>query len=75
MGHLGRRQNADQKVMRLGQEQLERRSTPSGILIDVPIDPPPTETPSLPDDGAETPAKRVPSPPCYRVNIRILRNL
>jgi hypothetical protein len=77
MGHLGRKGSNDRgRVASLKQEQLERRSTPFGSPMHVPGDPPPPSGPELPpDDGGGAGDKRTASPPCYRVNVRVLRNL
>jgi len=77
MGHLGSMGNMErQKVRSLRQEQLERRSTPFSAPMNVPMpDPEPPQPEIPPVDGGQTPVARTPSPPCYKVNVRILRHM
>jgi len=68
---------AERQVVRsLRQEPLERRSTPFTAPVHVPVDPEPTP-PTPPGDvvRGDRENTRTPSPPCYRVNVRLLRHL
>ncbi len=78
MAHLGRAGSKGRvKVRSLKQEALESRSTPlGGPILDLPVpEPPEPPQPPGPPDSGDGPLKRTTSPPCYKVNVRLLRHL